>query len=38
MEILASISTDIWHSLAPTTWAVMGLMVSFYGVKKLLFG
>ena len=38
MEILASISTGIWQSLAPTTWVVLGLVASFYFMKKLLFG
>ena len=38
MDLLLSLATDIWSSLAPTTWLLLlGLLVSYTFVKKALF-
>ena len=37
MELLHSITTSIWSSLAPTTWVLLlGLLVSYAFVRKTL--
>jgi hypothetical protein len=37
MDLLFSVATDIWDSLAPTTWLLLGLLVSYTFLKKALF-
>jgi len=37
MDLLISTLTEFWGALAPTTWVVLGLLISFSFVKKLLF-
>lgn len=38
MESLLSMATEIWHSLAPTTWLLLlGLLISYSLLKKTLF-
>jgi hypothetical protein len=38
MDLLFSMATHIWDSLAPTTWLLLlGLLVSYTLVKKTLF-
>ncbi len=38
MDLLLSVATDIWDSLAPTTWLLLlGLLVSYTFLKKALF-
>jgi len=38
MDLLLSVATNIWDSLAPTTWLLLlGLLVSYSLLKKTLF-
>ena len=38
MDLLLSMTSEIWHSMAPTTWLLLlGLLVSYTFVKKILF-
>jgi len=38
MELLMSMTMEIWNSMAPTTWLLLlGLLVSYTFVKKSLF-
>ena len=38
MDLLLSMATDFWNSLAPTTWfLLLGLLLSFQLLRKTLF-
>lgn len=38
MDLLISVATDLWQTMAPTTWLlVLGLLISFSFLKKALF-
>jgi hypothetical protein len=37
MESLVSIVTEFWDTLAPTTWLILGLLISLSFLKKALF-
>jgi hypothetical protein len=37
MDLLLSMTSEIWHSMAPTTWLLLlGLLVSYTFVKRIL--
>lgn len=38
MDLLISVATELWQTMAPTTWfLVLGLLISFSFLKKALF-
>jgi hypothetical protein len=38
MDLLISVATELWGTMAPTTWfLVLGLLISFSFLKKTLF-
>ena len=37
MDLLISMTMELWNSLAPTTWLMLGLLASYTFIKKTLF-